>query len=269
MSESSRPGRPREYASDADRVRAWRARQKEKSGKATTETAEAPTDPAEASTTLAQSLPLLRQEAERLSAVADRITESVNLIGDPAAVDAHLRRAQVAADKVRADAAAEIEQLRDQLDTAVDDRINADAAAQAAEQAADQAVTQLAEANADHAEQVRTMENSYRERTAEQEKLVESLRAQAAELGDEVAEIRAAADRAAAASAATIGRLESDLDQARAAVLAERTRTDDIRDELAAARADLAAARTQTEASRERVEELRAELAAARGRTTS
>jgi chromosome segregation ATPase len=268
MSES-RPGRPREYASDADRVRAWRARQKEKSGSTAAESTEAPTDPIEASATLAQSLPLLRQEAERLSAVAARITESVNLLGDPAAVDAHLRRAQVAADKVRADAAAEIEQLRDQLDTAVDDRINADAAAQAAEQAAEQSATQLAEANADHAEQLRAMESSYRERLAEQEQLVESLRTRATELGDEVAQIRGAADRASAASAATIGRLESDLGETRVAVQAERTRTDDIRDELAAARADLAAARTQTEASRERVEELRAELADIRGRTTS
>ncbi|MBC2644536.1 MULTISPECIES: hypothetical protein [unclassified Rhodococcus (in: high G+C Gram-positive bacteria)] len=179
MSES-RPGRPREYASDADRVRAWRARQKGKSGSTTAETTETPTDPIEASATLAQSLPLLRQEADRLSAVATRITESVNLLGDPAAVDAHLRRAQVAADKVRADAAAEIEQLRDQLDTAIDDRINADAAAQAAEQAAEQSATALAEANADHAEQLRTMESSYRERLVEQEQLVESLRARAA-----------------------------------------------------------------------------------------
>ncbi|WP_043827554.1 hypothetical protein [Rhodococcus opacus] len=260
MSES-RPGRPREYASDADRVRAWRARQKGKSGSTTADTAEAPTDPIEASATLAQSLPLLRQEADRLSAVATRITESVNLLGDPAAVDAHLRRAQVAADKVRADAAAEIEQLRDQLDTAVDDRINADAAAQAAEQAAEQSATALADANASHAEQMRTMESSYRERLVEQEQLVESLRTQTTELGDEVVQIRGGADRAAAAAAATINRLEADLDEARAAVQAERARTDGIRDELAAARADLAAARTQTEASRERVEELRAELA--------
>lgn len=74
MSES-KPGRPREYASDADRVRAWRARQKEKAAPAAAESAE-PADPAEAAATLAQILPLLRQEAAgtiaKLSAVADR-----------------------------------------------------------------------------------------------------------------------------------------------------------------------------------------------------
>ncbi|MFE7422006.1 hypothetical protein [Rhodococcus sp. NPDC057529] len=37
-----------------------------------------------------------------------------------------LRRTQVAADEVRADAGAELEQLRGQLDTVLDDRTNAD-----------------------------------------------------------------------------------------------------------------------------------------------
>ncbi|WAM14587.1 hypothetical protein [Rhodococcus sp. JS3073] len=58
----------------------------------------------------------------RLSAVADGITSAVDLLGDQAAVEVHLRRALVTADKVRADAVAELEHLRDRLDTVIDDR---------------------------------------------------------------------------------------------------------------------------------------------------
>ncbi|WP_072691067.1 hypothetical protein [Rhodococcus marinonascens] len=302
----SKPGRPREYASDADRVRAWRERKKKESGEATADL-EAPADPAAAAATLTQVLPLLRQEAEgaiaRLSAVADRITGSVELLGDPAALDAHLRRAQVAADKVRADAAAEIEQLRDELDTAIDDRANADAAARAAEAAADDSAVELAEARRDHSEQMQalevqmhemevahqrettalaaehaetldrwrqqigTAEAEHLEKLAQQHELVESLRKRVTELGDDVGRVRAEADRATAASTASIERLASDLDEARAAIQAERSRADQTRDELATTRADLAASRTQADATRERVEELRADLAEARARS--
>ncbi|KAF0957317.1 hypothetical protein [Rhodococcus sp. T7] len=283
MSEN-RPGRPREYASDADRVRAWRARQKEKVAPAAAEFVETPVGPAEAAVTLSQVLPLLRQEAEgavaRLSAVADRIIGSVDLLGDPAAVDAHLRRAQVTADKVRADAAAEIEQLRDQLDTAVDDRANADAAARAAEQAAEESAGALADARRDHGDQLHALAvvheeemtaltAEHRAKNAEQHSLIESLRTRTTELGEEITQVRGAADRAAAASAATIGRLESDLDEARIAIQSERTRADEVRDELATTRADLATAQAQAAAARERVEELRADLTEARSRVAA
>jgi len=59
-----RPGRPREYPSDADRVRAWRAKQKEKTTTAAPATAEAPADPAEPAATLAAA----RERAEELRA---------------------------------------------------------------------------------------------------------------------------------------------------------------------------------------------------------
>lgn len=290
----NKPGRPREYASDADRVRAWRARQKQETASAAAE-AELPTDPAEAAAALAQVLPLLRQEAggalERLSAVADRITGAVDLLGDPAAIDAHLRRAQVTAAKVKADAAAEIEDLRNQLDAAIDDRANADVAAQAAEAAAAESSTALAEAQREHAEQLQalrvtqqqelaaladehtavldrwqqqfdTAAAEHRDQAAEQHKIIESLQARNTELGSEIDQVRTESERALAASTATIARLESDLAEARTAVQSERARADAARDELATTKADLATAQAQAAAARERAGELRDELGA-------
>ncbi|ETT25527.1 hypothetical protein RR21198_3649, partial [Rhodococcus rhodochrous ATCC 21198] len=135
MTEGSRGGRRREYASDAERVRAWRQRQKE-AARAERLAAATPTDPAQAVSTLAQAVPLLRQETqaafERLSEVAASITAATALLADPAVLEAHLRRVQADADKVRADAGAEIARLREQLDAALNERADADAAAAAA-----------------------------------------------------------------------------------------------------------------------------------------
>lgn len=62
---------------------------------------------ASAITTLTKAVPLVRQEAraivDRLTEVAAAITAATELVSDPAALDAHLRRIQVDADKVRAD----------------------------------------------------------------------------------------------------------------------------------------------------------------------
>ncbi|KAF0966654.1 hypothetical protein [Rhodococcus sp. T7] len=293
----NKPGRPRVYASDADRVRAYRERQKESAASAAAaETV--PTDPAEAATALAQVLPRLQQEAggavAKLSAIAEQITGAVGILGDPAALDSYLRRAQVTADKARADAAQEIEDLREQLAAALDDRANADAAAQAAEAETAQAASALADARRDHDEQLHTLrlahqqeladlaaehtevlerwrqqmataETEHQEKVAEQQRIIEGLRNRVIELGAEISAVRGDAERAAAAAEATLGRLESDLTDARAAITAERTRADDYRDELATSRAELAAARTQTDAAKERIEELRGELAEIRG----
>ncbi|MGV9870861.1 hypothetical protein [Rhodococcus koreensis] len=253
MSEN-KPGRPRVYESDADRVRAFRARKRQE---AAAVSADVPADPAEAAAALAQVLPLLRLEAggaiEKLSAVADRIATAVDLLDDPAAIDAHLRRTQVAADKVRADAAAEIEQLRDQLETAIDDRANADAAAE-------DAAAALADTQRQHAEQLDALTAVHQEELSAHAEVLDRV----ASLDTEIAQVRGDAERAAAAAVATIGRLEADLAEARAAVTAERTRADAVRDELSTTRADLAAARAQTDAAKERIEELRTELAQAR-----
>ncbi|UYF97133.1 hypothetical protein OCS65_28325 (plasmid) [Rhodococcus aetherivorans] len=270
MTEGTRGGRRREYASDADRVRAWRQRQKE-AARAERLEAATPTDPAQAVSTLAEAVPLLRQEAQaalaRLSEVATSITAATALLADPAALEAHLRRVQADADKVRADAGAEIAGLREQLDTALEDCADADAAAAAAVAQADDATAQLAAARreqrdeldrlrADHAAALdawatrfEDSEAGHRRRTADLEALVEQQRDQLARLG-------AAADQAAA----TVGRLETDLAAARAETAAERDRTEAVRADLAAARAETAAARAQVEAARDRADELRTEL---------
>lgn len=270
MTEGTRGGRRREYASDADRVRAWRQRQKE-AARAERLEAAAPTDPVAAVSTLAEAVPLLRQEAQaalaRLGEVATSITAATALLADPAALDAHLRRVQADADKVRADAGAEIAGLREQLDAALDDRADADAAAAAAVAQADDATTQLAAARREHQSELDRLhadhaaaldawttrfeesEAAHRRRTADLEALVEQQR-------DQLARLRAAADQAAA----TVGRLESDLATARADTAAERDRTEAVRADLAAARAETAAARAQVDAARDRADELRTEL---------
>ncbi|CDZ90233.1 hypothetical protein D092_20680 [Rhodococcus ruber Chol-4] len=270
MTESGRGGRRREYASDADRVRAWRQRQKEQARAERLEAA-TPTDPAQAVTTLADAVPRLRQETQtalaRLTEVAQSITAATALLADPAALDAHLRRVQADADKVRADAGAEIARLREQLDAALDERADADAAAAAALAQADDAATQLAAARREHRDEldrlhadhaaaldawttrVEESEAAHRRRTADLEALVEQQR-------DQLARLRAAAEQATA----TVGRLDADLAAARADAAAERDRTEAVRADLAAARAETAAARAQVDAARERADELRAEL---------
>lgn len=270
MTEGSRGGRRREYASDADRVRAWRQRQKEAARVERLEAA-TPTDPVEAVSTLAAAVPLLRQETQaalaRLSEVAASITAATALLADPTALDAHLRRVQADADKVRADAGAEIAGLREQLDAALDDRADADAAAAAALAQADDAATQLAAARREHQEELDRLradhtaaldawttrfedsETAHRRQTADLEALVEQQR-------DQLARLRATADQATA----TLGRLDADLVAARADTAAERDRTEAVRADLAAARAETAAARAQVDAARERADELRAEL---------
>ena len=115
MAEEARGGRRREYATDADRVRAWRQRQKDKA-RAQQQHDALPTDPTSAIGTLADAVPLLRRETqamlETLTTIASSITTATDLLADPAAIDAQLRRVQAEADKVRADAAAEIAALR-------------------------------------------------------------------------------------------------------------------------------------------------------------
>ncbi|NGP09248.1 hypothetical protein G6038_28000 [Rhodococcus sp. 14C212] len=278
MTEGNRGGRRREYASDAHRVRAWRQRQKE-AARAERLEAATPTDPAQAVSTLAEAVPLLRQETQaalaRLSEVATSITAATALLSDPAALDAHLRRVQADADKVRADAGAEIARLREQLDAALDERADADAAAAAAVAQADDAATALAAARREHQEELDRLradhtaaldawttrfeesEAAHRRRTADLEALVEQQR-------DQLARLRAAADQAAA----TVGRLESDLAAARADTAAERDRTEAVRADLAAARAETAAARAQVDAARERADELRTELRELRSTTS-
>ncbi|MBC2586950.1 hypothetical protein [Rhodococcus aetherivorans] len=270
MTEGGRGGRRREYASDADRVRAWRQRQKERA-RAERLAAAAPTDPVAAVSTLAEAVPLLRQETEaalaRLTEVASSITAATALLADPAALDAHLRRVHADADKVRADAGAELARLREQLDAALDERADADAAAAAALAQADDAAAQLTAARGAHereldrlrvehtaaveAVQARAADTdaAHRRRITDLETLVDQQR-------DQIAQLRAAAEQ----GAATVGRLDADLAAARAEAAAERDRTEAVRADLAAARVEIAAARAQVDAARDRADELRTEL---------
>ncbi|MGH3804289.1 MAG: hypothetical protein ACRDTD_29965, partial [Pseudonocardiaceae bacterium] len=109
-------------------------------------------------------------------------------------------------------------------------------------------------------EQMQAAEAEYRDKAAEQHRIIESQRTRIAELDREMLQTRAGADRAAAAASATIERLEADLAEARSATQAERMRADTARDELATTKADLATAQAHAEAARERWEELRTEL---------
>ncbi|MEF9411288.1 MULTISPECIES: hypothetical protein [Rhodococcus] len=285
-------GRRREYASDAERVRAWRQRQKDKA-RADQQRQATPTDPASAITTLTEAVPLLRQEAaaavDRLAEVARSITAATELLADPAALDAHLRRIQADADKVRADAGVEIAALREQLGTALDDRADADAAAAAAETAAADATARLEAARRDHEQTLHRLHAEHRDRltaltaehaaaterwqrqldqaqqthraqVADLEHRIGVLTAQAEDHRDQLTRLRADADNAAAAAAATIERLGADLAAARAETAAERERTDRVRADLEAARTEAAAAHAQADAARERADELRAEL---------
>ncbi|WP_330767020.1 hypothetical protein [Rhodococcus sp. M8-35] len=270
MTEGGRGGRRREYASDADRVRAWRQRQKEQA-RAERIAAAAPTDPVAAVSTLAEAVPLLRQETQvalaRLTEVASSITAATALLADPAALDAHLRRVHADADKVRADAGAELARLREELDTALDDRADADAAAAAALAQADDAAAQLTAARrehqdaldrlrADHTAAVEAVQARAADTDAAHRRRITDLEILVDQQRDQLADLRATAEQ----GAATVGRLESDLDAARAETVAERGRTEAVRADLAAARAETAAARAQVDAARDRADELRAEL---------
>ncbi|MGV9946988.1 hypothetical protein [Rhodococcus aetherivorans] len=265
-----RGGRRREYASDADRVRAWRQRQKE-AARAERIEAATPTDPAAAVSTLAQAVPLLRQETEaaleRLSEVAASITAATALLSDPAAVEAHLRRARADADKVRADAAAEIAALREQLDTAREERADADAAAAAADAETTAALAQLTEVRREHAESLAHLQQEFdraaerhREQTVGLEDRIAALTAQVAEHRDRLSRAAAEKDTVAAAAADTARRLEAEIAAARSAAAAERDRAETVRADLEAARTEAATAHAQADAARERVDELRGEL---------
>lgn len=77
---------------------------------------------------------------------------------------------------------------------------------------------------------------------------------------------RTRAERDAAAHAATLERLETDLTAQREATAAERDRTDTVREDLAAARAELPEARAHAAAARECTDELRTEVTELRAR---
>lgn len=292
VTDERRPGRPRIHDTPADRVRAHRERKRAEAAAAVLPALPTADDPEGAVSALVDVLPRLRQEAqgaaEKMAAIAAQITAATAVLGDKPTLDAHLRRAQAEAEKVRADADADLADLREQLDAALEDRANADAAAEAADTEAAAAHAALETERAAHAEQAAAVAEQHRRDRAqahdEHDRAVQKLKAEAVDAGirhtaecdtltaqitaahaerDAMEEQRDAArlsaERDAAATAASIARLDADLAAQKQATVAERERADAARQELNAALIELAEARAQTVAARERAEELRAE----------
>ncbi|MFC4604468.1 hypothetical protein [Rhodococcus kronopolitis] len=142
----ARPGRPRQYASDADRVRAFRTRRKAREQQGEIEALTTAT-PGEAVGTLERTLEDLRTvtttSIEQFNVFARQITAAVDKLTDPDALDAALHRATVELEQTKAKYEADLAELRARHEAAVEDRANADAAVDAVD-------AELAAAVADH-----------------------------------------------------------------------------------------------------------------------
>jgi len=247
------PGRPRVYESDADRVRAYRARKRAEAEAAAWELPA--DDPAAAATALADVLPLLRAEAkgaaEGLSKIAERIEAATTVLSDASALDAQMRRAETEIAKERAEAASTVADMRRQLDTAVDDRANADAAAGAAEQEAAAARETLDRITVEHQAAVAELTEACRSRDQQIADMTSKLDTVTQERDTAVAH----AEKAATTAADTIRRLDATITAERDAARDERQRADAARDELATVRIELAEVRAREEALRTQVSE--------------
>lgn len=289
--ERPKPGRPRKYASAADRVRAYRERERQKREAASLAEPTTPPGPAEAATNLASAVVALRTLSattlEQYSAVAAQITAAVDKLTDPDALEAQMNRATTELAKVKADADARIARLREQLAQATEDRDNAEAAVEAVDR-------ELADARAAHDTRIRELETAHRDEStraaqehadtlrAWQERIDATAAAHAAELAeyrstvttqqqqlarleselatlrDDLVHTRAAAEKEAATAAAATARLDTDL-------TAERARVEKLRGALEEARIAAAAAQAAETAARDRGDELRAEIVDLRG----
>lgn len=314
-----RPGRPRKYASDADRVRAFRARQKEKQRTGDLE-AVATGTPTEAVGTLERTLGELRtittDSLDRFTLAAAQITAALDRLTDPVALDDELRRAKVDLAQQQAAYETELSDLRVRFDAALDDRANADAAVEAVD-------TELESARVEHAAEIERLTAAHRaelddlgrdhqdriteieadrdvrvaaataeadtlrtrltetrtdleraQRRAETaEQAVAVAQARTAEVSEAAArhldqvtavseqrigDLQAAGERAAATAAATITRLEENVERERAAAATARQRVDELRDELERSRIDAGRSATAEAELRERLAALQA-----------
>ena len=295
----ARVGRPRKYATAADRVRAYRERERAKKEAAGT-AAPSVDSPDEAVFALTAATTALRALAmntvEQYAAIADRITTAVDTLTDTEALEAHMTRSAAELAKVKADADAKIVRLREQLAQALEDRDNADAAVAAVD-------AELADARTAHAEQIRRLDEAHHAEltrlkgehadtlqrwkdefdtaTAEHTRLVGELRATVTEQDGaltahrrELAETAAQRDRATAETADVRGelaRLQAALDREVAArerveteLASEREHVADLRGRLEESRIAAATAQAAEAAARERGDELRAEVIALR-----
>lgn len=199
-----RPGRPRKYASDADRVRAFRARQKAKDQEIDLE-AVASATPSEAVGTLERTLTDLRTVTggalEQFSLAARQITAAVDRLSDPAALDGALHRADVELARQKATYETELKELRAKHAAAVDDRANADAAVEAVD-------AELAAALQAHRTEVEQLTAEHRTETDELER---SHRTRMGELAEQITALEVDRDARLSAAAAEIDTLRTQL----------------------------------------------------------
>ncbi|MFZ2530213.1 MAG: hypothetical protein WAX14_21590 [Rhodococcus sp. (in: high G+C Gram-positive bacteria)] len=299
-----RVGRPRKYASPADRVRAHRERERQRKESAQLAELTHPADPSEGAANLSAAVSSLRTltaaSLEQYTAVAAQITAAIDKLTDPAALEAQLTKASTELAKVKADADAKIMRLREQLAQATEDRENADAAVDAVD-------AELAEARAAHSERMHQLQVAHEnelaglkdrhvatldrwrtqlddaaaEHTRVTTDLQETIAAQKQHVTDVTADrdaLRAELTRAhtdLARTQADLARTQADVDQRTATATrirtdldTERTRIAELRDALEHARITAAAAQAAESAARNRGDELRAESAELRAEVT-
>jgi chromosome segregation ATPase len=199
-----RPGRPRKYASDADRVRAFRARQKAREQQGDIDAALTAT-PSEVVGTLERTLTDLRTvtgtAVDQFTLAARQITAAVDRLTDPAALDGALHRANVELAQAKAAYETELADLRTKHDAALDDRANADAAVRAVD-------AELEAALRSHSEEIDRLTAEHR---ATVEDLDRSHRTRLAETAEQVSALEADRDSRLAAAAAEIDALRTQL----------------------------------------------------------
>lgn len=283
-------GRERRYASDAERARAWRERQKERRGRTVDPSAGEAVSPVLAEATLSVLLGRFaevgRSHEVALGELVGRVEDAINALGDPELVAEALAggRAeaarQVAEAEERAVRAAQAKTVAEAAAReAFQDRSDAEEAANAAWERAESLEAELA---ALRQELETTREDAAREAERHSEDL-DALRAEHVQwLGElqqraeaEIAEVREGARTTVEEANAARGRAEGIAAQLRVELDAARRAADEtvatIRGEAAAARAELAeqlASRHEAEsvAARARVE---AEIARAQAKADS
>ncbi|SDD40744.1 hypothetical protein [Rhodococcus tukisamuensis] len=233
----ARPGRPRQYASDADRVRAFRSRRKAREQQGELDALPTAT-PSEAVGVLERTLEDLRTvtttSIEQFNVFARQITAAVDKLSDPDTLDVALHRATVELAQTKAKYEADLAELRSRHEAAVEDRANAEAAVDAVD-------TELAAAVSDHRLELERLSADHE---AELRALEETHTGQLRAVTEQIAAVEAGRDTRLAAA-------ESDLDGLRG-----RLRE-------AQARADAAERRAETAEQSAAASELRAEQAGA------
>lgn len=241
-------GRVRQYASDADRARAWRERQKSQR-----------TTPAPAATpelaiaglqlTLERLEVLVREHRDALGGEVARVQEAISVLADPAAVSDTLEAGRAEAARQVAEAHEQLARERQARTSAEhaarqadEDRSEAEAAARTAWERVEALEADLEVTRADLA---RTKLEATEAATAHEESL-ERLRTQATE---ELARATASAEKAAAEAEAAAG---AALAEAQAATARAEGVATEARTELAARQAahDQAVAALQAEHGR-------------------